>query len=50
MLLFSENFISFVLLHAFIKRNPRLVKADVQGLVEGIKIFLLLQKNVNPKK
>jgi hypothetical protein len=36
-LLFSESFISFILHHAFIKRDPRLVKADIQGLVEGIK-------------
>jgi len=36
-LLFSESFISYVLNHAFIKRDPRLVKADIQGLVEGIK-------------
>jgi GT2 family glycosyltransferase len=36
-LLFSESFISFILHHAFIKRDPRLLKADIQGLVEGIK-------------
>jgi hypothetical protein len=37
MLIFSEGFISFVLHHAYIKRDPRLVKADIQSLVEDIK-------------
>jgi GT2 family glycosyltransferase len=36
-LLSLEALISFVLHHALIKRDPRLVKADILGLLNGIK-------------
>jgi GT2 family glycosyltransferase len=36
-LLFLEGFISFVLNHAITRRNPSLVKADILGLLSGIK-------------
>jgi GT2 family glycosyltransferase len=36
-LLSLESLISFVLHHALIKRDPRLVKADILGLLNGIK-------------